>query len=255
MREKIVAGNWKMNLDYASAMALTDTILQQSDDSWKTKIILAPPFPYLVQVKIQLRTRTNIFLAAQNCSDHKDGAYTGEISAAMLKSIGVDYVIIGHSERRKFYRESNDLLAQKIDRAFENELLPIYCCGETAEQRKEGRQFETVKEQLTNGLFHLSARNMNTIVIAYEPVWAIGTGVNATPDQAEEMHRYIRTLLNDKYNEGIAEGTRILYGGSVTSQNASELFSRSDIDGGLVGGASLKAGEFCSIIKAMESAS
>ncbi len=254
MRKKIVAGNWKMNLDYARAMALVDAVLQQSDDAWKTQIIIAPPFPYLAAIELQLRLRTNIFIAAQNCSDHKEGAYTGETSAAILKSIGVDAVIIGHSERRKYFRESDDLLEQKVDRALENFLLPIYCCGETIDDRNDGKQFEVVKDQLTNGLFNLTAKDMSAVIIAYEPVWAIGTGVNATAAQAEEMHQYIRKLLVEKYGNDMAEATSILYGGSVTSKNAPELFGCKNVDGGLVGGASLKAEEFVSIVKAMEAA-
>ena len=241
-----------MNLDYASAMALVDGILQQTDDGWKTQIMLAPPFPYLVQVKLQTRSRTNIFIAAQNCSDHKEGAYTGEISAAMLKSIGVDAVLVGHSERRKFFREDDDLLEQKVDRALESDLLPIYCCGETLDNRNDGKQFDVVKGQLVESLFNLPAQRMANVIIAYEPVWAIGTGVNATAEQAEEMHQFIRSLVMENFGEKIAENTSILYGGSVTSKNASELFACKNVDGGLVGGASLKAEEFVAIVKAME---
>ncbi len=241
-----------MNLEYARAMALVDGILQMTDDNFSTRIVLAPPFPYLLQVEMQSKLRTNIFIAAQNCSDQKSGAFTGEVSASMLRSIGVESVIIGHSERRTIFGESDAVIAEKTKRVIENHLQPIFCCGESFNDRKSEKQFDIVKNQLSKGLFHLSAEQMSDAIIAYEPVWAIGTGVNATPDQVQEMHYLIRNLITEKYSEGVSEKIRILYGGSVNAKNASELFSCPDVDGGLVGGASLKPEEFAEIIRAME---
>lgn len=255
MRTKIVAGNWKMNLDYAQAMALVDGIVQMTDDGMKTRILLAPPFPYLTSIEMQSKLRTNIFIAAQNCADEKSGAYTGEVSASMLRSIGVESVIIGHSERRTIYHESDDTIARKIDRALENDLQPVFCCGESSAERKGNVHFEIIKNQLEKGIFHLSAEQFSDAIIAYEPVWAIGTGVTATNEQAQEMHAYIRSLISEKYGDTASAQTRILYGGSVNSKNAEALFSCKDVDGGLVGGASLKADEFSAIIKAMEKVS
>lgn len=252
MRTKIIAGNWKMNLDYAQAMALVDGVMQMTDDNMQTRILLAPPFPYLSLIEIQSKLRTNIFIAAQNCSDKTSGAFTGEVSASMLRSIGVEGVIVGHSERRSIYKESDELIAEKIKRVLENGLQPIFCCGESLEERNSGKHFDVVKSQIEKGIFHASAADISDSIIAYEPVWAIGTGVNATAAQAQEMHRFIRTLVQEKYGDGVAAKIRILYGGSVNAANADELFGCADVDGGLVGGASLKASEFAAIIKAME---
>jgi triosephosphate isomerase len=252
MRTKIIAGNWKMNLDYAQAMTLVDGILQMTDENMRTRIVLAPAFPYLTQVEMQSKLRTNIFIAAQNCSDKKSGAYTGEVSASMLRSIGVESVIVGHSERRTIFKETDEVIAEKIKRAVENDLQPIFCCGETLEERKVNSQFEVVKSQVREGIFHLSPEYFTDTIIAYEPVWAIGTGLNASSEQAQEMHLFIRNLVKEKYGPAVSEKTRILYGGSVNSKNAAELFNCPDVDGGLVGGASLKPEEFSSIIQAME---
>lgn len=252
MRTKIIAGNWKMNLDYAQAMSLVDGILQMTDDNMRTRIVIAPPFPYLLQVEMQSKLRTNIFMAAQNCSHRKSGAFTGEVSASMLRSIGIESVIIGHSERRAIFGEGDDVIAEKTRLAIENELQPIFCCGETTDERNAGKHLEVVKNQLMKGLFHLPEEKIADAIIAYEPVWAIGTGVNASPAQAQEMHAYIRKLVAEKYNSSISGKIRILYGGSVNSVNAPELFKCEDVDGALVGGASLKAEEFSAIIKAME---
>jgi triosephosphate isomerase len=193
-----------------------------------------------------------IAVAAQNCSDKNSGAYTGEVAASMLASIGVDYVIIGHSERRNIFHESNAMLAEKIKRTLENSLLPLYCCGESHDQRKAGSQMEVVREQIETSLFLLHKNQLAECMIAYEPVWAIGTGVNATPAQAQEMHAFIRQLIEKKFGKQAAENISILYGGSITSRNAHDLFSCPDVDGGLVGGASLNAEEFIQIIQAME---
>jgi len=252
MRKKIVAGNWKMNLNYDEAILLADSVSNLVKENQKTNVILAPPSVYLNEIAILIRDNPMISVAAQNCSDKISGAFTGEISAAMLSSIDVSHVIIGHSERRKYFNESNSLLAEKIRVVLENNLLPIYCCGETIEERNSKKHFEIIAEQIKTGLFHLDDSKMKTCTIAYEPVWAIGTGVNATAEQAQEMHLYIRNLIKEKYGAETAKEISILYGGSVTSQNASELFSCPDVDGGLVGGASLKAEEFFSIIQTME---
>lgn len=252
MRTKIIAGNWKMNLDYAQAMSLVDGIIQMTDDNMRTRIVLAPPFPYLTQIEMQSKLRTNIFIAAQNCSDKNSGAFTGEVSASMLRSIGVESVIIGHSERRTLFGESDEVVAEKTKRAIENELQPIFCCGESLAERKSDKHFDVVKSQLSKGLFHLSIEKISDAIIAYEPVWAIGTGVTATSSQAQEMHLYIRNLVSEKYGSATSGKIRILYGGSVNANNAAELFGCPDVDGGLVGGASLKADEFAAIIAAME---
>jgi len=252
MRTKIIAGNWKMNLDYAQAMALVDGIMQMTDDNMRCRIVLAPPFPYLTQVEMQSKLRTNIFIAAQNCSDKNSGALTGEVSASMLRSIGVESVIIGHSERRTIFNESDATIAEKINRAFENDLQPIFCCGESLAERKSNSHFEVVKTQVAGGVYHLSASKVSDMIVAYEPVWAIGTGVNASSEQAQEMHLFIRNLVKEKYGNSVSQKIRILYGGSVNAENAAELFGCPDVDGGLVGGASLKPAEFSSIIKAME---
>ena len=251
-RKKIIAGNWKMNLTYAEAMALTDAVSEASKGEQITDIILSPSFVFLHDVVNLIRKNPALSVAAQNCSENNTGAYTGEVSSTMLASIGVDYVIIGHSERRKFFQEENQLLAEKINRAIEQSLLPIYCCGETLEQRNEKKQVEIVKNQLETGLFHLNNQQIKDCVIAYEPVWAIGTGVNASPDQAQEMHQFIREFIREKYSDETSNNMSILYGGSVTSKNAGKLFSCPDVDGGLVGGASLKADEFLKIVDAME---
>jgi triosephosphate isomerase len=252
MRTKIIAGNWKMNLDYAQAMALVDGIMQMTDDNMKTRIVIAPPFPYLALVEMQSKLRTNIFIAAQNCSDKVSGAFTGEVSASMLRSIGVEGVIIGHSERRTIYKEPDEMIANKVKRALENGIQPIFCCGESLEERNSARHFEVVKSQVTNGIFHAGGDELSGSIIAYEPVWAIGTGVNATAEQAQEMHKFIRDLVKEKYGEQVAGNIRILYGGSVNASNAAELFACEDVDGSLVGGASLKVGDFTAIIKEME---
>jgi len=251
-RKKIVAGNWKMNLNYAEAMALADAVKESVTDDQQTHIILAPPFIYLHELVERVQPHTVVAIAAQNCADKNAGPYTGEVAASMLASVGVDYVIIGHSERRSYFREENPVLAEKINRSVENSLVPIFCCGETDESRKSGKHFDIVSQQLEACLFHLDKSRIRECVIAYEPVWAIGTGVNATALQVEEMHRCIRKTISEKYGVEVSGNISILYGGSVTPQNAAGLFSVPDVDGALVGGASLKAGDFISIINAME---
>ncbi len=251
-RKKIIAGNWKMNLNYAEAMALADAVAEATHEDQKTNIILAPPFIYLHEIAHQVLRDSVIAVAAQNCSDKNSGAYTGEIATSMLASIGVDYVLVGHSERRNYFGEENLVLAEKVKRALENSLLPIYCCGETQDQRNANKHLEIVKQQLETGLFNLSKNQLEECVIAYEPVWAIGTGVNATSAQAQEMHQFIRQIIRERFGEQTASAISILYGGSLTPENAHEIFSCNDVDGGLVGGASLKINEFTRIVKTME---
>lgn len=251
MRKKIVAGNWKMNLLYAEAMTLVDAVIDGFDEKGNTEIILAPPSIYIHDIVSKLQRCPQIALSSQNCSDHSKGAFTGELSAAMLASVGAEYVLIGHSERRSLYAEKDSQLSEKVKRALENSLIPIFCCGETLEQRNNKEHFSTVKSQLQKGLFQLDATGISACVIAYEPVWAIGTGVTASATQAQEMHAFIRSLLSEQYSPDLADSISILYGGSVTSGNAAELFACKDVDGGLVGGASLKGEEFNKIISAM----
>jgi triosephosphate isomerase len=251
MRSKIVAGNWKMNKNLEEAQSLTSEIMSMVADEVKsdTKIVLCTPFPYLLTVKNQLGTHARISVGAQNCSEHDSGAYTGEVSAGMIKSLGVPYVIIGHSERRQFFGEDGKLLSQKTDKVLANGLTPIFCCGEPLEIREKGTHEALVKKQMEEALFHLTADAIQKVVIAYEPVWAIGTGKTATSQQAQDMHAMIRKYLTERYGKDVAENISILYGGSVKPDNARELFSCPDVDGGLVGGASLKSRDFVEIIK------
>lgn len=247
MRQKIVAGNWKMNKTLDEALELVMG-LQDFEEQFpkEVKIILAPPALYLA--KMDLIESEFFSLSAQNCSEHDSGAYTGEISAGMLHAMSIPYCIIGHSERRQYYGESNEIIRKKIDACLKNELSPIFCCGELLEQRNAGKHFDTVKEQVSTALFHLTAEQIKKVIHAYEPVWAIGTGVTASTEQAEEMHAFIRSLLNEKYGKEVAEEISILYGGSVKPDNSKELFSCPNVDGGLVGGAALKAKDFAQII-------
>lgn len=253
MRQKIVAGNWKMNTTLKEAQSLTSEIMGMVADEARNKvqIILCPPFLYLKTLKDQLGSEKRIQLGAQNCNEHASGAYTGEISPAMLKSLDIPYVIIGHSERRQYFLETGKQLAQKIDGALANGLKPIFCCGEQLAIREAGTHLELVREQISEGLFHLNAEAMKKIIVAYEPVWAIGTGKTATTDQAQEMHLVIRKYLETKFGKETSEIVPILYGGSVKADNAKELFSCADVDGGLVGGASLKSRDFVEIIKSI----
>jgi len=213
------------------------------------KMVLCPPFIHLSSVSKIIGQAEKVFLGAQNCNDHLKGAYTGEISVDMLKSVGVQYVILGHSERREYYGESNEFLTAKVDTALGAGLTPIFCCGESLEIREKGNHFDFVTKQLTQSLFHLSADNAKKLVIAYEPIWAIGTGVTASKEQAQEMHEKLRTHLAEKYGTEVAESISILYGGSCNPKNAPELFAQKDIDGGLIGGASLKSRDFVDIGK------
>ena len=212
-------------------------------------LVMCTPFIHLPKVKSLTGGAGNVFVGAQNCYDKASGAYTGEIAAPMLKSYGIDYVILGHSERREYFKESNATLAAKVDIVLENGMLPIFCCGEVLSEREAEKQNEIVLSQLKESLFHLSVEAFSKVVIAYEPVWAIGTGKTATSEQAQEMHAYIRSLVKEKYGEAVAADTSILYGGSAKPANAPELFACPDVDGGLIGGASLKSRDFIDIAK------
>jgi triosephosphate isomerase (TIM) len=251
MRKKIVAGNWKMNNTHFEGMKLVSEIanMVQDEVSGDVKVILIPSFIHLYSIGRLIEGKDGISLGAQNCYSEPSGAYTGEISVPMLKSVGAEYVLVGHSERRQYFFESNELLRKKVDISLENQVTPILCCGEKLEDRNSGRHFEIVRTQLEESLFHLSAEKVINTVIAYEPVWAIGTGVNASPDQAQEMHALIRELLSKRYTGSVAAEVSILYGGSCNPKNASELFAREDVDGGLIGGASLKSRDFTDILK------
>jgi triosephosphate isomerase (TIM) len=248
MRKKIVAGNWKMNTGLHDGLELASNVNKLSEKKTSDAIvIIAPPFTHLSEVKKLL---SNVKLSAQNCASVENGAFTGEISVDMLKSVGAEYVIIGHSERRTYYNETNSLLVKKVNLILSRNLNPIFCIGEVLSEREAGIHFEVVKTQLRDGLFHLNKDAFAKVVIAYEPVWAIGTGVTASPQQAQEMHKYIRDQIFEMYGSTVAENTTLLYGGSCKGSNAKELFTNPDVDGGLIGGASLKAEEFLQIVNA-----
>ncbi len=248
-RQLIVAGNWKMNTTLKEGEKLANSIVKKSKDN-DPLVIMAAPFTHLHSIATITKDAIGIEVAAQNCSNELSGAFTGEISVGMLKSVGVKYVILGHSERRQYFKEGNALLAKKTNTVLKSGLLPIFCCGEPLSVRKAGNHARHVSKQLREGLFHLSKKDFAKVVIAYEPIWAIGTGVTASPEQAQEMHDKIRKMIARKYGEKIADETTILYGGSVKPANAKEIFSQPDVDGGLVGGASLKSADFSKIIKA-----
>lgn len=251
MRKKIVAGNWKMNKTLDEGLKLASEIVNMVQDESKggVDVVLFPPFVHLNSVQKLISGASQISLGAQNCSEHEEGAYTGEISAAMLTSVGAKYVLVGHSERREYHQESDELLAKKVEVALKHGLTPIFCCGEPLEVREADGQAGYVTEQLTNSLFGLSKEEFGKIVIAYEPIWAIGTGKTASTEQAQEMHAVIRKHIAEKYGEEVAQQTSILYGGSCNPTNAPELFACADVDGGLIGGASLKSRSFVDIIK------
>jgi triosephosphate isomerase (TIM) len=253
MRKQIAAANWKMNLTLQQAEALTDELLSTKHDLTDNQLaVFGVPFPYLTTIKNKLAGKKNIFVAAQNCYNKKNGAFTGEVSAEMLKSIGLQYVIIGHSERREYFNESNAVLAEKVNICFENELQPIFCCGESLAIREAGTQNSFVETQLKESLFHLTAAQLTGFIIAYEPIWAIGTGKTASSEQAQEIHAYIRSVMAKQYGNEVANSISILYGGSVKASNAKEIFGKPDVDGGLVGGASLVVAEFSAIIDSLK---
>ncbi|MCR8556053.1 triose-phosphate isomerase [Mucilaginibacter sp. BJC16-A38] len=251
MRKKIVAGNWKMNLDYNEGLSLFSEIINMFKDeaTGQQQAVICSPFIQLHSLAQLAKGYNNVAVGAQNAHQAESGAYTGEISAKMIKSVGAEYVILGHSERRQYFGETNELLAAKTDTALKNDLKPIFCIGETLQEREAEEHFNIIKSQLVEGVFHLDETDFAKLVIAYEPVWAIGTGVTASSEQAQEIHAFIRIEIAAKYGQEIAANTTILYGGSCNPKNAPELFAQPDIDGGLIGGASLKSRDFIDIVK------
>ncbi|MEZ4792754.1 MAG: triose-phosphate isomerase [Gelidibacter sp.] len=248
MRTNIVAGNWKMNNDLAQTEALISDLKKQTATSG-TEVMIAPTFTNLWAAFEALRT-SSIEVIAQNMHFAESGAYTGEVSASMLKSVGVKTVILGHSERRAYFNETDELLAKKVNAALQNDMRVIFCFGEELRDRKSGKHENVVESQIKNALFHLSTEHWKQIVLAYEPVWAIGTGETASPEQAQEMHAFIRKIVTDTYGSTVSGAVSILYGGSVKPNNAKEIFSKPDVDGGLIGGASLNAADFFAIVNA-----
>src|SRR5678815_2262496 len=253
MRKQIAAANWKMNLTFQQGEKLLDDILT-ADIKLKEhqQAVFAVPFPYLLMARSEVEEQRNYYVAAQNCYHRKNGAFTGEVSTEMLHSLAVPYCIIGHSERREYFGETNAMLAEKVNLCLENFITPIFCCGEPLTIRDAGTQNQFVETQLKESLFHLPEVKVKDIVIAYEPIWAIGTGKTASTDQAQEMHAHLRSILEKQYGKDVSENIPILYGGSVKANNAKELFSCADVDGGLVGGASLVAEDFIQIMKALK---
>jgi triosephosphate isomerase len=253
MRNQIAAANWKMNLTLQQGETLLDELLAQSYQLNENRLIVfAVPAPYLAMAQQKVAGKKQVFVAAQNCYSKKSGAYTGEISVEMLQSLGIQWVVLGHSERREYFKESDQFLAEKLNIVLENNITPIFCCGEPLDIREKATQNEFVASQLQASLYHLSAEQIQKVVIAYEPIWAIGTGKTATSEQAQEMHAFIRAELAKKYGADVANNISILYGGSVKAANAKEIFGQPDVDGGLVGGASLIANEFSSIINGLK---
>lgn len=253
MRKQIAAANWKMNLTYQQGEKLLDEILAAEITLKSHQLaIFSVPFPYLLMTRSEVENYPNYSVSAQNCHQKKSGAFTGEVSAEMLHSLGITYCLVGHSERREYFGETNAVLAEKVNSCLENYIAPIFCCGEPLAIREAATQNEYVAQQLKESLFHLSAEKIKDIVIAYEPIWAIGTGKTASTAQAQEMHAHLRSILAAQYGKDIADQVSILYGGSVKAANAAELFASPDVDGGLVGGASLQAAEFAAIIRALK---
>lgn len=253
MRKQIAAANWKMNCTYQQGEKLLSDILKNKIfPSLHQQVLFAVPLPFLVMAKSEVEEEQGYEVAAQNCYHKKSGAYTGEVSAEMLHSLGINYCLVGHSERREYFNESNAVLAEKINLCFENHITPLFCCGEPLNIREASTQNRYVEVQLEQSLFHLTAEEIHRIIIAYEPIWAIGTGKTASSAQAQEMHAHLRSILAKKYGDEIANTVSILYGGSVKGNNAREIFSQPDVDGGLVGGASLNADEFALIIRSLK---
>lgn len=253
MRKQIAAANWKMNCTVQQAQTLLEDVLQSQIETASDQIVIfAVPFPYLMMMNKLVATRKGYYIAAQNCYHKVAGAYTGEVSAEMIKSIGLQYCVIGHSERREYFNETNQQLADKVNLLLQDDVIPIFCCGEPLSVRESEGQNEYVRKQIEESLFHLGADQVQRIVIAYEPIWAIGTGKTASTAQAQEIQKFIRSVIEKKYGADIASSIPILYGGSVKAGNAAELFACPDVDGGLVGGASLVAKDFAEIIKALK---
>ncbi len=252
MRKKIVAGNWKMNMLQDEAIKLVSNIKEELENRKQalpenSGIIIMPPFPWIPSAVEQTSDNDLIAVGAQNCYHEQKGAYTGEVSPDMIASTGAEYVILGHSERREYFEEAGEFLRKKVDAVLKSGLKPVFCCGEPLQVREENKQNEVVKQQLKESVFHLDAEDFSKLIIAYEPVWAIGTGKTASPEQAQEMHKFIRDQIAEKYGQQIAGNITILYGGSAKPANAAELFAREDVDGGLIGGASLKAKDFIDV--------
>ena len=253
MRKQIAAANWKMNLTYQQAEKLLDAVLEEElSVSPSQLVIFAVPFPYLIMANSEVAEEKSYAIAAQNLNDKINGAFTGEVSAEMLRSINIKYAIVGHSERRELFFETNKTLAEKVNICLQNYITPIFCCGEPLRIREEGNQNQFVQQQLEESLFHLTTEQLKNIIIAYEPIWAIGTGRTASTEQAQEMHAFLRSVIAGKFGQQTADEISILYGGSVKPNNAVEIFACPDVDGGLVGGASLVAADFISIIKALK---
>lgn len=251
MRKNIVAGNWKMNLNYEEGVSLFSEIVNMVKDEviGAQEVVVCSPAIHLSSLGKLASTSSNVAIGAQNIHQAESGAYTGEISASQVKSIGASHVILGHSERRAYFGETDEILAEKVNAALKHNLVPVFCIGETKDERESERFFDVIKAQLEKGLFHLSNEEFAKVVLAYEPVWAIGTGLTASPEQAQEVHAFIRETVANQYNQEIADNTTILYGGSCNPSNAGTLFSQPDIDGGLIGGASLKSRDFLEIVK------
>jgi triosephosphate isomerase len=253
MRKQIAAANWKMNMSYQQGEKLLDDILNERIKlTAHQQVLFAVPFPYLLMTRSEVAEEKNYYTSAQNCHHKPSGAFTGEVSAPMLHSIGVNFCIVGHSERREYFFETNAILAEKTDMCLANFITPIFCCGESLTIREAGAQNDFVAQQLRESLFHLTAADIKKLIIAYEPIWAIGTGKTASTAQAQEMHAHLRSILAGQYGAEVANEISILYGGSVKAANARELFACPDVDGGLVGGASLVASEFTEIIRALK---
>ncbi len=253
MRKKIVAGNWKMNKEFQDAEDLMFEIVDELTEkgSGDTEIIICPPAVYL-EMSSDIAAENGFMVGAQNLSQFDSGAYTGEISASMLHSMGITHSILGHSERRTYFGETDKIIADKVDQALKHGMTPIYCCGEVLAERQAEKHFDVVRNQVSEALFHLGKEAVSQCIIAYEPVWAIGTGVTASSAQAQEMHAFIRSLLTEKYGTEVSEEISILYGGSCNAKNAAELFANKDVDGGLIGGASLKAADFVAIVNSFQ---
>jgi triosephosphate isomerase len=251
MRQQIVAGNWKMNKTLEEGIELARAILEKVDKP-KGLVVIAPPLTHLKEIGKMIKVRKYFHLAAQNCHQETKGAFTGEVSAEMVASVGAEFVIIGHSERRQYFKEKNDVLAAKVNVTLARGMRPIFCCGEPLHIREVDTHVGYVAKQLKASLFHLHEEEFRKVVIAYEPIWAIGTGLTASSQQAQEMHHAIRVLISKKYGKAVADSIPILYGGSCNAQNAAELFSQPDVDGGLIGGASLKADDFAVIVSALK---
>jgi triosephosphate isomerase len=254
MRLKIVAGNWKMNSLFDEGLKLASEVFNMVDSELikpNIRVIIAPPFTHLSAISRIMPKHFSLGISAQDCSAQVQGAYTGEVSAQMIRSVGAQYVIIGHSERRAYHSEDHDLLARKLNQALGSDLIPIFCCGEPLDIREAGTEVGYVQKQIEDSTFHLSATDFSKLVIAYEPVWAIGTGRTASAQQAQEMHKSIRAMIATKYGQEIADNCSILYGGSCKPDNAAAIFNGADVDGGLIGGASLNSRDFMDIVKAL----